>query len=148
MRKGFDYVGIGIGAAIIRDGKLFLAKRGEKAKNERGNWETPGGGLEQWETMEETVKREFLEEYDAEIEIVEELIAKDHILRNEGQHWVAICFLARLVGNEPRIMEPEKCAEIGWFTLDEAEKLPLTIPAAVDVKKLRKMYPNGLPQTI
>ncbi len=148
MRKGFDYVGIGIGAAIVRDSRVFLALRGEKAKNERGKWETPGGGLEQWETMEEVVKREIMEEFGAEIEVVEELIAKDHILRDEGQHWVAICYLARLTGAEPQIMEPEKCAQIGWFTLDEAEKLPLTTPAAVDIKRLRQMYPNGLPQTI
>lgn len=148
MKKGYDYVGVGIGSAVIRDGKVFLSLRGEKAKNERGKWETPGGGLDQWETMAQTIVREFKEEFGTEIEVVEELIAKDHIMLDEGQHWVAICFICRLIGKEPAILEPEKCAQIGWFTLDEAEKLPLTVPAQTDIKKLKKLYPKGLPKKV
>ncbi len=36
MIRGVDYVGVGIGAVIVNsDGKILLAKRGPKARNER-----------------------------------------------------------------------------------------------------------------
>ncbi len=63
MKKGIDYIGVGIGAVIVdTDGKMLLSKRGPKAKNERGKWEFPGGGVEFGDTMEETIKREMKEE--------------------------------------------------------------------------------------
>lgn len=46
MKKGKDYIGVGIGAAIInQEGKIFLHKRGKKARNESGKWGLPGGAL-------------------------------------------------------------------------------------------------------
>jgi len=36
MKRGEDYIGVGVGAAIFNEeGKVFVMKRGEKAKNER-----------------------------------------------------------------------------------------------------------------
>lgn len=47
MKRGIDYIGVGVGAIIVDGkGRLFLAKRGEKAKDERGLWEFPGGAVE------------------------------------------------------------------------------------------------------
>ena len=44
MRKGVDYIGVGVGAIIYdRDNRVFLAKRGKEARNETGKWEFPGG---------------------------------------------------------------------------------------------------------
>lgn len=146
MKKGLDYVGVGIGAAIVRNGKVLLCLRGEKAKNERGKWETPGGGLEFGETMAETLVREMKEELDINIEVVEPLGVYDHIISGEGQHWVAISFVCNIVKGEPRILEPEKCAQIGWFTLEEAKKLPLSILGSGDVETLEKKYPKRLPK--
>lgn len=46
MKKGIDYIGVAVGAMIFNEeGKLFLTKRGKKARNERGCWEIPGGGV-------------------------------------------------------------------------------------------------------
>ena len=63
MKKGTDYIGVGVGAAIFNEeGKLFITLRGEKAKNERGKWEIPGGGVEFGEKLEQALKREMMEE--------------------------------------------------------------------------------------
>ena len=36
MKSGTDYIGVGVGAIIVDEqGRLFLARRGPKAKNER-----------------------------------------------------------------------------------------------------------------
>jgi mutator protein MutT len=123
MRPGIDTIGVGVGALIVdADGRLFLSRRGPLAKNERGLWEFPGGSVEFGETLAAALQREMGEEYGIQIAVGELLDVVDHILPDEGQHWVSPTFLCRIVSGKPAIMEPDKCAEIGWF-------LPAQMPA-------------------
>ena len=117
MKRGVDYIGVGVGAIIVDEqGRLFLARRGPKAKNERGLWEFPGGSVELGERLVDALRREIREEYGVEIEVGEQLDVVDHILSDEGQHWVSPTFICRIASGEPVIREPEKCSEIGWFS--------------------------------
>ncbi|GIL13115.1 MAG: DNA mismatch repair protein MutT [Chloroflexota bacterium] len=119
MRRGIDYIGVGVGA-IIRDdqGRVFLAKRGPQAKNERGLWEFPGGAVEFGETLRNALAREIYEEYGIIIRVEDLLTVTDHILPDERQHWVSPSFICRILEGTPTIREPEKCSAIGWFALD------------------------------
>jgi len=120
VQRGIDYIGVGIGAIIVdNQGRLFLARRGPKAKNERGLWEFPGGSVELGETLGDALRREMREEFGVEIAIGDLLDVVDHILKEEGQHWVSPTFICTITSGEPYIREPEKCAEIGWFLPDE-----------------------------
>lgn len=118
MKRGVDYIGVGVGAVIVNPrGQVFLARRGPLAKNERGLWEFPGGSVEFGETLANALRREIREEYGLEIEVGDLLDVVDHILPDEGQHWVSPTYICQpLPGQpEPRILEPGKCTEIGWF---------------------------------
>lgn len=116
MKRGVDYIGVGVGAIIVDPaGRLFLAQRGPKAKNERGLWEFPGGSVEFGEKLADALKREMREEYGIEIEVGRLVDVADHILPEEGQHWVSPSYLCRILSGEPTIREPEKCSAIGWF---------------------------------
>jgi mutator protein MutT len=87
LRRGIDYIGVGVGAIIVdAQGRLFLARRGRQAKNERGLWEFPGGSVEFGETLAEALRREIREEYGIEIAVGKLLDVVDHILPEEGQH--------------------------------------------------------------
>ena len=115
-RRGLDYIGVGVGALIVdAGGRVFLSRRGPASRNERGLWEFPGGSVEFGETLTEALKRELREEYGIEIEVGELLDVVDHILPAEGQHWISPTFICKIIYGEPHILEPEKCAEIGWF---------------------------------
>ena len=119
MRRGVDYIGVGVGAVIVHDdGRVFLALRGPAAKNERGLWEFPGGSVEFGERLADALRREILEEYGMEIEVGDLLDVVDHLLPDEGQHWVSPSYLCRVLSGQPTIREPGKCADIGWFALD------------------------------
>ncbi|MBI2029344.1 NUDIX hydrolase [Candidatus Gottesmanbacteria bacterium] len=46
MKQGIDYIGISVGALIFNEkGEVFLSKRSQNAKNEKGCWEAPGGAV-------------------------------------------------------------------------------------------------------
>jgi mutator protein MutT len=120
LKRGVDYIGVGVGALIVDDqGRVFLARRGPQAKNERGLWEFPGGSVEFGEPLALALRREMREEFAVEIEVGELLDVFDHILPQESQHWVSPTFLCKIVSGSPVIQEPEKCTEIGWFEPDQ-----------------------------
>lgn len=139
MKKGVDYIGVGVGAIISNaEGAVFLARRGKDARNETGKWEFPGGGVEFNETLEQALVREVREEYGFEIEVLELLDVVNHIIPAEKQHWVSPSFLCRVKSGEPRILEPHKCSEIGWFALDRIPEDQLTIASRTSLESLRK----------
>ncbi len=120
MKKGVDYIGVGVGAILVNtDGKIFLSKRGPTARNERGLWEFPGGSVEFGERLVDALKREMREEFGIEIEVGELLDVVDHILPAEGQHWISPSYICKLFSGEPTIQEPGKCSSIGWFSINE-----------------------------
>lgn len=138
MQRGVDYIGVGVGAVMVNDdGRLFLARRGPGAKNERGLWEFPGGSVEFGERLADALRREIAEEYGVEIEVGALLDVVDHLLPHEGQHWVSPTFLCRVLSGEPVIREADKCAGIGWFTLDEVPA-NLTVVTQVNLAHYRQ----------
>ena len=135
MKKGVDYIGVGTGAMVFNDrGEVLIGKRGSHATNEVGKWEFPGGGVEFGETCEAEIVREIREEFNIEIEVVEMLDFANHILPEEGQHWVSITFIAQHVGGEPQILEPTKVEEFKWV---EPEQLEMGELSQVSQENLR-----------
>ncbi len=135
---GKSVIGVGVGALIYNSKKeILLTLRGQKAKNERGTWEIPGGAVEYGETLETGLVREIKEELGIEIKVLEMLHVCNHILPDEGQHWVSPTYICSIVKGQPKILEPEKCAAIGWFSQQEAEKLPLSKVTQADLQVLK-----------
>jgi len=115
-------VGLGCGALILNENsEVLLLKRGRKTRNQAGLWCQPGGGVEFGETVEQAIKREIKEELGIDIELLRYLCYTDQIMKDEGQHWVAISYLAKIIAGQPKNLEPNKHEQIRWFALD---KLP------------------------
>lgn len=115
---------VGVGAAIVRDGKLLLIRR--LRPPEAGFWSLPGGKVDPFETVEATARREIAEELGIELKALSLLCVVDHMA--DGQHWVAPTFLAEDFAGEPRLLEPEKHSAMGWFAPDD---LPMPVAQAV-----------------
>jgi len=139
MKAGVDFIGVSVGAMIVNDQReVLLCKRSRTARNEQGQWEIPGGEVEFGEKLVDAIHREMKEELDIDLELTQQLPAADHIITAEHQHWVPTTFLAKLKGKKlPRIMEPDKCDAVGWFSFDKLPK-PLTIITKLDVAWYRK----------
>lgn len=61
-----------VGAAIIKDGEVLCARRGE-GKSLAGYWEFPGGKIELHESARQALHREIEEELLCEVEIGSEV---------------------------------------------------------------------------
>ena len=71
---------VGVGAVIVRDGRVLLVRRGTEPL--RGRWSIPGGLIEVGEMLREAVVREAREETGLEVEPVELVELLDRIHRN------------------------------------------------------------------
>ena len=117
---------IGVGAVIIKDGKILLEKR----KNEpgKGKWSIPGGLVELGESVEQTVIREVKEETGLEVEKPEHIDVVDNIIRDENgevkYHFVIIDYFVKLKGGT--LEAKSDAEELKWVPLNEVEKYDLT----------------------
>ena len=136
MKPGKNFIGVGVGAVILNDvGEILLLLR--KKEPEKGTWSIPGGKVEFFEELEETIMREVGEELGVSIKLIKLLGVTDHILKSEGSHWVAPTYLAQIVSGSPKNMEPDKHADFKWFSLDKLpENLSLIAVKAVDYLRI------------
>lgn len=113
----------GCGAAILREGKFLLVRR--RKAPEAGHWGLPGGKIDWMEPVERAVSREVMEELGIRLEGLKLLCVVDQIDEAEGEHWIAPVYTVIRFEGEPRIMEPEKHTDLGWFGLNDLPE-PLT----------------------
>jgi len=117
---------VGIGAIIIRDGKILLEKR----KNDpgKGRWSVPGGVVELGENTTQTVIREVKEETGLDVAEPEHIDVVDQITRDESgrikYHFVIIDYLVNLKGGTLKAASDADALE--WVSLDDVEKHDLT----------------------
>lgn len=132
---------LAVSAAIIRDGKVFLACRARGPAH--GVWTMPGGVVEAGETLNEALVREIDEETKMKIEPValaghREVMVRDAAGRAE-RHFVIMCFASRWISGEPELNE--ELAEGRWVELSELSEYKTTdglapiVAAAFDVLK-------------
>jgi mutator protein MutT len=111
-----------VAGAVVRDGLLLLTRRPD-GDPLAGFWELPGGKVEDGETPEEALEREWREELGVEVEFAEPLTFVSGA--PNGRHVTLLVYLVRALRGEP---SPVGVAEVRWTTPEEAARLPL-LPA-------------------
>lgn len=108
---------------IEKDNKFLLLRRANTGYMD-GWYDLPAGHLEDQEELKVGAARELFEE--AGLKVVPADLRLTHVYQNhtsEPPHY-GYMFVAKKWSGEPKIMEPEKCDDIGWFSADE---LPVKI---------------------
>ena len=134
MIPGKDYVGLGVGAMIVRDGKVLMLLRSDACRNNHGMWTIPGGMVETFERLEDAVKREVLEETGLTVTSLEFLTVSDRTF--DGEHWASILYRCG-TECEPENKEPDKHLKIAWHDLDDLPE-QITAPSrdAIDAFRI------------
>jgi len=95
---------VGVGAVIVRDGRVLVVRR--RFEPLAGRWSLPGGTLELGETLEAGVAREMREETGLDVEVGPVIEVFDRILLDEARrvryHFVLVDYLCWPVGGELR----------------------------------------------
>jgi ADP-ribose pyrophosphatase YjhB (NUDIX family) len=117
---------LAVSAAIIRDGRVLVARRARAPALDI--WTMPGGVVEQGETLTEALKREIEEETALTIEPVaraghREVLVSDRD-RRASRHFVILCFASRWISGEPKLNE--ELAEARWLKPEELTGLNTT----------------------
>jgi len=135
MQKGVDHTGVTV-VYLCHDGNgnYLFNKRSNNCRDEHGCWDCGGGGLDFGFTVEDTLRKELLEEYGVEPLEFEMLGWRDVFREQDGQktHWLALDFRVQIDPSKVVNGEPHKFDEIQWFSIKKLpeplhSQLPFTI---------------------
>ncbi len=117
-RRYPTYPRVGVGAVVLRDGKVLLVKRGQPPR--QGLWTFPGGLVDLGESIFDAAQRELLEETGVVGEPVDVVDVFEIIDRDEEgrvrYHYVIAEVLLRYVRGEPRA--GDDAADVRWVPVN------------------------------
>lgn len=111
---------VGVGVAVIDDGRILLVKRGREPS--KGLWAVPGGKVDRGESMRAAAHREVMEETGLDVEVGDVIWVGEHL--SEDHHIVLIDFVGTVKGGTLEAADDAEDAR--WVDLSVAEDYPLT----------------------
>ena len=123
-------------AVIVKDDKILCVQRGEnKLSYISRKWEFPGGKVEAGEALEDTIRREILEELNLEISVREFFVQVNH--QYPDFKLKMDTFICEIDSGEPQLTEH---IDFKWLLKDELSALDW---AAADLPIVEKLLGNG-----
>jgi 8-oxo-dGTP diphosphatase len=109
-----------VAGILILKGKVFIAKRGS-AGTFQGRWEFPGGKVEEGESDEAAIAREYREEFGIDVRALRAL--GESVFPHRGEDRVLAAWLIDLAPyTRPKLLEHE---EVAWVGADGLAALDL-----------------------
>ncbi len=126
---------VGVGAVVVRDGKVLLIKRGHEPR--KGEWSLPGGIVELGEGLLEALRREVREETSLEISVGPHIETFDRIHRDaEGRvryHFVIVDYLCTSTDGEP--IAATDAEAVAWASADDLDRYQVNAHATAVILK-------------
>lgn len=120
-----------VAAVIRKDACVFATQRGYG--DWKGWWEFPGGKIEPGETPEEALRREILEELQAEISVDEFLCTVEYDYPKF--HLTMHCYFCSLLSETFHLNEHEAAQWLKADELDSVQWLPADVMAVEELKR-------------
>ena len=120
---------VGVGGAVVNDNRLLLVRR--LSRRGHGNWQIPGGFVEQNETMELAVIREVEEEAGVTT-TVQGVLAIRNRYDEEGGNSLYIVMRLSPQSGEPN-PDMKEVDQVRYFSLSEIQALEQISPVNIEV---------------
>ena len=120
---------------LHKNDKVLLLRRFNTGWKD-GYYTLPAGHVDVGEKITHAIRREAYEE--CGVQVREEELSFIHVKHiYTDKNYIAFFFKADVWEGEPRIAEPKKCDDVGWFDLDGLpdKTLPLVKAMLTDYKK-------------
>ena len=103
----------------VNDDIQILLHRRQNTGYQDGKWDIAGSGhVNQYETAQSAVVRECKEEIGIDVKIEDiDFVHLSHRVSKDRTYY-DIYFAIRTYEGTPSIMEPDKCAELKWFSIN------------------------------
>ena len=122
IKKNGMFFSYRVGGILIRNNKILLTK-------DANGYTIPGGHVEIGETSAEAVVREFKEESNLDVEIVQIISTYENFWKWKDIKCHQICFFYLLKmkdeKQEPKINEDDLDKEFSWIDIEKLEKITL-----------------------
>jgi mutator protein MutT len=126
---------VGVGAVVVRDGKVLLIRRGHEPR--KGEWSLPGGIVELGESLVDALRREVREETGLEIAIGPHVETFDRVHRDaEGRvrfHFVIVDYLCVPGAGEP--VAGTDADAVAWASADDLDRYQVNAHATAVILK-------------
>jgi 8-oxo-dGTP diphosphatase len=127
------YMQRSVAGILVRQGKVFVAKRGP-AGSFQGRWEFPGGKVEEGESDEAAIAREYREEFGLDVR-ARRCLGESMFPHRGEDRILAAWLIDQELPADPRLLEHEA---IDWVAAEALSSLDL-------VDSDRKLLPLVLP---
>jgi 8-oxo-dGTP diphosphatase len=124
-----------VGAVIVRDGKVFAARRGDPTKTLYGKWEFPGGKIEIGEDGPAALIREMQEECLCKIKVGN--IVTTSINKYDFGTVRLSTYYCTLEANEPQLTEH---SEFIWQPIEKLNELDWALADTESVDLIMEQY--------
>lgn len=135
-----DNINVRVYACVVKDKKvltLFEEYAGEPLMK------FPGGGLEYGEGLTDCLKREFEEELNVHVEIVEHLYTQENFLVSrfkENEQLLTIYYIVNILNEEDFIILDPCIEKIDWIEINTEEN-PFSLPVdKIVFEKLKEKF--------
>jgi 8-oxo-dGTP diphosphatase len=125
---------LAVSAAIIREGRVLIARRAKGAST--GAFTLPGGVVEAGETLHQAIIREVREETGIAVEPIALAGQREFITRDAdgrvSRHFVILCFACRWLAGEGTPLL-EELSELRWLEPGEISGLKTTTEGLAEI---------------
>jgi len=125
MRKAVNNI------IVNKEGRILIIKRAtRKEKAYPGLWDLPGGGVEEGETLQETAKREAMEEVSLEIEPAQDCF---YVYHYEDKDLYVYGMISET--NSANVTLSEAHTEFKWISKDEYKNFEYTPSVGATIRE-------------